>query len=296
MLFLSGFISIIVYKLLLNSKNKKHYNNGEGYSGYSGMSGHSNKDFGKIPKSIKYVMEGLSIFTLIWVKKDAIAKYFGAIVFSIPFWFLYVHIHNLPYSDLKLFYYCILIISWFFVTGFILMSKENTKGNTIDTKRENLLSFYACNAPEPPDEFNAKNLLPRPKSQRLMSTVFGSGSMHPHRDFFRKHYDDENCIFWTEGVNKITDEPCQREMSPDEIPEGLQDEIDEFYRLNSIAYDEVPKYELYCKMERMVQWRFYYAEQMVNHQLGIKNKKAISTEEELIFHAHNLTKNYNTIK
>ncbi len=212
----------------------------------------------------------LSVFyILLWIylKKDAIEKFFSVILLSIPFFFLFMHIRSLDTSFLQYFYFSLVIICWLEVIVYFTLQKDNTK-ELISKERKQLMLFYSSNAPEPPEGFEAQNLKTRPKSQRLMYTVFGKNSMHPHREFFCNHYDDENCVF-----KKYTDSERRNSiiMSPEEIPVGLQEEIDEFYRLNSIAYTAVPEWELYAKMEKMVQWRFYYAEHMTNHNL--KNVK-----------------------
>lgn len=133
--------------------------------------------------------------------------------------------------------------------------------NNLKSKKEELLISYANNAPEPPNEFTPV-MRERPKQEQFFVGVFGSASNHKHKDFIAQYYFDEKDAF----LKHIEDKKYSR-MKEAEIPEGLREEINAFKKENEKRKFELHKWQLDFATERIVQWRFHYAEQMVNHHL-----------------------------
>jgi hypothetical protein len=166
---------------------------------------------------------------------------------------------------LKYFLNSVIIISWLIITLYLVSDDEDTTIKDLKKERKALLTHYSTNAPMPPRQFKHSEH-PRPPHPENFIFVFGSASNHPYKDFIAKHYFDENDEF-IKGELSPSNE--YQTLSDDEIPNGLKQEIINFHERNKKRTIALQKWEQDNATQRIVQWRFHYAEQMTANYLTI---------------------------
>lgn len=102
-----------------------------------------------------------------------------------------------------------------------------------------------CNEPVP--EWFKTEMPKRPVHPGYMDSVFGKNSNHPNKDFYMKHYNDENDE-WNPSVDVLTS--LYLEVKRHVI------KLTKWYNKDQKWIDEERK-------QRMVQWRRYFAENIL---------------------------------
>lgn len=128
-----------------------------------------------------------------------------------------------------------------------------------------LRDYFAARAPVIPDWFQP-DMPEKPKHPGSLSNVFGRYSDHPHKELFKKYWNEE-CDWW--------------EDSDGEVPQSLKDEVSAHIDKLSEHYSISQSWIAEQNVQRLIQWPYYYADLMIAEQQKRIDAEIMEVEFEL---------------
>lgn len=141
------------------------------------------------------------------------------------------------------------------------------------TEREGmtLLDYHAAHAPANPPEWWNPNMRAKP-----------NGMLIP-----RLHFTEEKRQWFEQYRNDESGEWCDKDpewidpSNPPNIPDSFKEEVKEYIDRWNKNYEDIQQWEKEEQYERMVQWPYYYATQMLKRRKACMGdlKHIVSTKQ-----------------
>ena len=119
---------------------------------------------------------------------------------------------------------------------------------------DNTIIYFAAHAPEIPEWFQIENKAPHPER---VQTPYDFIRHHDESKFIRRYFDDDNFEYTTNQEEQFCVPTDKIELA-----KLLKNEIDQHIEKYEKYKKECDEWRMSEAMYKLVQWRFYYANEM----------------------------------